>query len=183
MSNRVRVPIVLAAVVTIVTAGAALVGYGSATPTTESRVTWEQRMERVEAALASHDVRTAHEAVREVVRDAHATSLRTHAWAPLLQAGDAQQRVEQASGFPALGKERARVAYLAALFHAREARSLDGVLQAAAAFANLGDADVVTQALVVARELAGRDPSARERVDRAVTELRVRVASANGGSR
>lgn len=176
MSNRVRVLIALAAAVTIATAGAALQGSGSATPTAESRVTWEQRMERVEAALASHDLRTGHEAVREAVRDAHATSLRTHAWAPLLQAGDAQQRVEQASGSAALGKERARVTYLAALFHAREARSVDGVLQAATALANLGDAEMVQHALVVARELVGRDPSARERVDRAATELRVRVA-------
>ena len=101
-----------------------------------------------------------------------------HAWAPLLRVGDAQQRVAQASGSATLGKERARVTYLAALFHAREARSLDGVLQAAAALANLGDAEMVKQALVVAKEIADRDPVARERVDRAVTELGVRVASA-----
>jgi hypothetical protein len=181
--SRGRVLIVIPVVLMIVTAGAALVGHVSATPTTASRLTWEQRLEKVDGALASRDLPAAHEAVREAVYEAYAAALRSHAWEPLLRAADAQLRVDAASGFAGRGRERARVNYLAALFRAREQRSLDGVLLAAEAFARLGDDAVVQQALDVARELAGRDPAARERVDRAVTELGARVASANGASR
>ena len=183
MTNRGRALIVAPIAMTIVTAGAVLVGYVSATPATTSRLTWEQRMERVEAALVSRDLRAAHETMRDAERDAHAAAVGNHAWEPLLRVGDAQQRVEQASGFATLGKERAHANYLAALFRAREQRSLDGVLQAADAFARLGDEARVEQALVVARELAGRDFAARERVDRAVTDLGVRVASTHGAVR
>jgi hypothetical protein len=54
------------------------------------------------------------------------------------------------------------------------------VLQAADAFSRLGDASVVRQALVVARDLAGRDPVAQARVDTAAEKLGVRLASADG---
>ena len=74
----------------------------------------------------------------------------------------------------------ARANYLFALFRARDQGSLDGVLQAADAFSRLGDASVVRQALVVARDLAGGDPVAHARVDIAAEELGVRLASADG---
>ena len=95
--------------------------------------------------------------------------------------GKAQKAVGKAQS--AMGKASARANYLFALFRARDQRSLDGVLQAADAFSRLGDASVVRQALVVARDLAGRDAVAHARVDIAVTELGVRVASANGDAR
>ena len=178
-----RAQIIITVAVAVAAVGTAAVRNGSAVAHSEPRMTWRQHVDRADAALGAHDLRTAREAVRDAVHDAYANAVRTHQWEPLLHVGDAQQRVEQARGFKAPGKERARVNYLAALFRAREQRSLDGVLHVAAAFANLGDADVVRQALMVARELAGRDPVARERVDIAVTELSVRIASANGGVR
>jgi hypothetical protein len=79
-----------------------------------------------------------------------------------------------------LGKASARANYLFALFLARDQRSLDGVLQAADAFSRLGDASVVRHALVVARDLAGRDPVAHARIDIAAEEIGVRLASADG---
>ena len=172
----VRALMILAVAVAMTAAGAAVLEHGSSAAPLAPPMTWAQQVERVDAALASHDLRTA----REAVRDAYAAAVTSRRWEPLLQVGDAQRRVEEASGFATLGKASARANYLSALLRAREQRSLDGVLAAAAAFSRLGDASVVRQALVVARELAGRDPLARERVDLAAGELAVRLASADG---
>jgi hypothetical protein len=171
-----RISIILAVAVAMIAAGAAILDHRSSGAPIEPRMTWEQHVERVDAALASHDLRTA----RELVRDAYAAAVTSGRWEPLLHVGDAQWRVEQASGFATLGKASARENFLFALFRARDQRSLDGVLQAADAFSRLGDASVVRQALVVARDLAGRDPVAHARVDVAAEELGVRLASADG---
>jgi len=170
-----RISVVLAVAVSVIAVGAAILDHRSSAAPIEPRVTWEQHVERVDAALASHDLRTA----REVVRDAYAAAVMSRRWEPLLQVGDAQRRLEEASGFATLGNASARANYLFALFRARDQRSLDGVLQAAAAFSRLGDASVVRQALVVARDLAGRDAVAHARVDIAADELGARLASAD----
>ena len=171
-----RISIILAVAVVITAAGAAILDQRSSGAPIEPMMTPERHLARVDAALASHDLRTA----RDVVRDAYAAAVTSRRWEPLLQVGDAQLRVEGASGYPTLGKASARANYLSALFRARDQRSLDGVLQAADAFSRLGDASVVRQALVVARDLAGRDPVAQARVDIAAEELGVRLASADG---
>jgi hypothetical protein len=136
---------------------------------------WEQHVQRVDAALASHDLRTA----REAVRDAYAAAVTSRRWEPLLHVGDAQRRVDQASGSATLGSASARETYLFALFRARDQRSLDGVLRTADAFSRLGDASVVRQVLVVAQNLAGRDPVAHARVDVAAKALSVRLVTAD----
>jgi hypothetical protein len=61
---------------------------------------------------------------------------------------------------PTRAVERARADYLAALFRARARGSVEGVLGACEGFADLGDRDVVTACLRIARGLAGA-----ERVD------------------
>jgi hypothetical protein len=153
-----RISVILAVAVAMTAAGAAILDHRSSGAPIEPRMTWEQHVERVDAALASHDLRTA----REVVRDAYAAAVTSRRWEPLLHVGDAQRRVEPPSGVATLGKASARANYLFALFRARDQRSLDGVLQA----------------LVVARDLAGRDAVAHARV--AAEELGVRLASADG---
>jgi len=173
MAGRISV---IAVAVVMSAAGAAILDHRSSGAPIEPRVTWKQHVERVDAALASHDLRMA----REGARDAYAAAVTSHRWEPLLYVGDAQRRVEQVSGFVMLGKASARANYLSALFRARDQRSLDGVLQAADAFSRLGDASVVRQALVVARDVAGRDPAAHARVDIAAEEIRIRSASADG---
>ena len=45
---------------------------------------------------------------RDVVRDAYDAAVMSRRWEPLLHVGDAQWRVEQASGFATLGKASAR---------------------------------------------------------------------------
>ena len=171
-----RISIILAVAVVITAAGAAILDQRSSGAPIEPMMTSERHLARIDTALASHDLRTA----RDVVRDAYAAAVTSRRWEPLLRVGDAQRRVEEASGYPTLGKANARANYLSALFRARDQRSLDGVLQAADAFSRLGDASVVRQALVVARDVAGRDPVAHARVDIAAEELGARLASADG---
>ena len=64
-------------------------------------------------------------------------------------------------GFKKAAEVKARTIYLAALFRARQEASLDGVLRAAEAFAELGDAPVVEQCLKLARPLAAETRDAR----------------------
>jgi hypothetical protein len=95
-------------------------------------------------------------------RQAHAAALRSGQWEGMLDVGDAARRFHD-------GAPRARHAYLTALLRARRQHSFEGVLRAAGAFGELGDRDVLVQALRMAEREAGSDPRARERV-RAVAE-------------
>ena len=52
------------------------------------------------------------------------------------------------------GEETARRLYLSALYRARQAGALQGVLEAAERFRQLGDREMVTQCLAVADRLA-----------------------------
>jgi hypothetical protein len=65
--------------------------------------------------------------------------------------------------------ERARADYLTTLFRARARGSVEGVLGACEGFADLGDRDVVTACLRIARGLVGA-----ERVDDRVRALEQR---------
>lgn len=88
---------------------------------------------------------------------AHRRATRDGRWEPLLEVGDAYNRIAAQPGAPAAAGKRARDAYEAALRSARRAESLDGVLRAAEGFAQLGDAADVELSLQVARALAGSD--------------------------
>jgi hypothetical protein len=95
-------------------------------------------------------------------REAHAAALRSGQWEGMIEVGDTARRL-------AAGGPRARQAYLTALLRARPQRSLDGVLRAATAFGELGDSDVLAQALRMAEREAGLEPRAHARV-RAVAD-------------
>lgn len=58
---------------------------------------------------------------------------------------------------PMRGVERERAAALAALFRSRGRGSLEGVLRACETFAALGDREVVTACVRIARGMAGTD--------------------------
>jgi hypothetical protein len=117
----------------------------------------------VDAALAAGDVPGALRAWHE----AYGAALGGRRWEGFAEAGDAYLRIARASGSPAGGISRARDLYLSALFRASGAGSLDGVLRMASAFVELGDDDVVTHSLRIARRLAGAnpDPDVRARLD------------------
>ena len=98
---------------------------------------------------------------------AYGATIGSRHWEGFLDAGDAYLRIARASGSPAGVISRARDLYLSALFRASSAGSLDGVLRIASAFAELGDDEVVTHSLRIARRLAGANPDTelRERLD------------------
>lgn len=111
---------------------------------------WAGHLQRVDAALARGDVPTAFSAWRA----AYGTALGSRRWDGFADVGDAYLRIGRASGAPSRAVPRARDLYLSALFRARDAGSLDGVLRIAAAFERLGDRAVAAQALGMARRLA-----------------------------
>ena len=117
----------------------------------------------VDAALATGDVGAALRAWHA----AYGATIGSRRWEGFAEAGDAYLRIARASGSPAGGISRARDLYLSALFRASGAGSLDGVLRIAAAFAELGDDEVVTNALRIARRLANANhsPELRQRLD------------------
>ena len=123
---------------------------------------WAAHLATVDAALAAGDVPAALSAWHE----AYGAALGSRRWEGFADAGDAYLRIGHASNAPAHAVPRARELYLSALFRARDAGSLDGVLRIANAFAALGDPDVTVQALRMARRLPGPhpDPSLRGRL-------------------
>jgi hypothetical protein len=122
---------------------------------------WSTHLEMVDAALARGDMA----ATRSAWHAAYGAALGSRRWDGFADVGDAYLRVGRASGAPASTVPRARDLYLSALFRARDAGSLDGVLRLAAAFDDLGDREVVEQAMRMADRLAGArpSPSVRER--------------------
>jgi hypothetical protein len=117
---------------------------------------WPAALRRVDAALAAGDIPSATRAAR----DAYVGALATRKWEPLLAVGDAYVRVGKAGTVPA-AKGHARQAYLRALFRARDAGSVDGILRTADAFTALGDREVVQQCLAAAARLAARSGDQR----------------------
>ncbi|HEV8672654.1 MAG TPA: hypothetical protein VGX21_01300 [Methylomirabilota bacterium] len=124
-------------------------------PATEGRP-WTAALRGATDALARMDVRAAERRVHE----AHAAAAADRSWEGLLGVGDAHRGIGEVSGRRAEAEAKAREAYLAALFRARQQGSLDGVLRATEAFAALGDRDAADLGLRIATALAARDPEA-----------------------
>jgi hypothetical protein len=115
---------------------------------------WTTPLVRVEQALEKGDTAAA----LSWWREAQAVALRSGQWEGMVDIGDAAQRLApDDTGI-------ARQAYLAALFRARQQRSLDGILRVAIAFADLGDREAAAHALRLAELEARLDPQARGRV-------------------
>jgi hypothetical protein len=71
--------------------------------------------------------------------DAYVVALDSPRWEGMLAVGDAALRVGDRTRARLAARARARQAYLAALFRARDERSRDGLYRVAGAFAALGD--------------------------------------------
>jgi hypothetical protein len=115
---------------------------------------WATSLAAVDEALARGDVRGALRAWQP----AHGAALGHRRWDGLLEVGEARLRIERAAGVVRDGsvrdgKEQARLLYLMALFRARDAGSVDGVLRVATAFATLGDREVAERAVEIAAAL------------------------------
>jgi hypothetical protein len=125
-------------------------------------VAWQVQLERVDAALARNDLAGA-----EILwGDAYVAAIKSRHWEGMVAAGDTYRRLGELGGFRKISDAKAREAYLAALFRARNRGSLEGVLRAAQGFAELGDQAVVEKCIRVARSVAARswNPRAEERV-------------------
>jgi len=125
---------------------------------------WAGHLATMDAALHAGDVVTATRAWH----DAYGAALGSRRWEGFADLAEAALRMGRASGSPTAGVPRARDLYLCALFRARDAGSLDGVLRVADAFEALGDREVTRHAAKMAERLAGRNAS---------PELRQRLAA------
>jgi hypothetical protein len=155
-SGRWYTPLIALAAGLLALLGVALAGVEiltAAVPRAVTPRTWTTHLGRVDEALARGDDRAA----LSWWREAHATAVRSGQWEGMLEVGHSARRFSD-------GLPRARQAYLTALFRARHQRSLDGMLAAATGFGELGDHDVLAQALQIAEREAGHDLRAQARV-------------------
>jgi hypothetical protein len=155
-SGRWYTPLIVGAAGLLALLGLALAGFellSAAAPKAVAPRAWTPLLTRADEAL----VRGNEAAARTWWREAHAAAMRSGQWEGMLDVGDSARRFRD-------GRPLARQAYLTALFRARHQRSLEGVLGAAAAFGEIGDHEVLTQALRIAEREAGRDPRAQARV-------------------
>jgi len=110
---------------------------------------WTLQITAVDAALRSGDLTAAAAASTEAYRAA----LASRRWEAMVDAADAHLRVAQAAGAPQAGVPRARELYLVALFRARDAGSLEGVLRVAQSFDRLGDREAADHAMRIAQRM------------------------------
>ena len=123
-------------------------------PSTAAPHAWTTPLGLMDEALARGDGAAALTAWR----GAHTAAFRSVRWEGMMAVGDAARRLG------ADGRAQSRQSYLTALFRAHRQGSLEGLLDAATAFGDLGDRDVLLQALRLAEREAGRDPVKRARV-------------------
>jgi hypothetical protein len=122
-------------------------------PSRVSPAAWMQPLQQVDEAIAQGDDAAALTAWRH----AYGAALRSSQWEALMEVGAVARRLTE-------GHANARQAYRTALLRAQREGSLDGLLGAAIAFGDLGDRDVLVQALRLAEREAGNDPAKRARV-------------------
>jgi len=130
-------------------------------PSAKEEAPWISPLRDMDDALARGDFSTATTARHK----ADLAALASPAWEGFLAVGDGALRLGEARGARSGREHEARRAYLSAMVRARNARSLEGTLRVTDAFARLGDRDMVEQGAHFARELAGRDDKAIDRVD------------------
>ena len=125
---------------------------------------WSSHLYAVGEALARNNAKAAVRALE----DADACALASGQWNAMVEVGDAHLRVAETARARKTLIARAHQNYLAALYCARQQRSIEGVLRTAAGFAGLGDRESVDQCLRIARIMANaaNDEVARARVRR-----------------
>jgi len=96
--------------------------------------------------------------------EAHSAALRARHWEGLLAVGEARLKVAQTADDEKAAIAKAREAYLAALFRARQDGSLEGVIRSAEAFEALGDVDLANAIRGTWPTGAASAPRERERL-------------------
>jgi hypothetical protein len=130
---------------------------------------WPGHLSAMDAAVATGD---AGAAVR-AWRGAYAAALEHPGWQGLVEVAAAALRMGAIGGLARAAEGRARETYWIALFRARQQASLNGVLDAAGAFGELGDHAMVEQCIRVAESLAALegDGGTADRVRRIAQDL------------
>lgn len=123
----------------------------------EAQIAWQARLERMEKAVSQNDLTQA----VLLWREAYAAALRSRHWEGMVAVGDAYRRLGARGGFQKASEAKAREAYLAALFRARQEGSVEGVLRVGEAFVELDAGDIVEQCLKIALRLAAHAPGGR----------------------
>lgn len=130
-------------------------------PSVKNEAPWISPLRDMDGALERGDLSTATTARYK----ADLAALARPSWEGFLAVGDGALRLGEAREARSAVEPEARRAYLSAMVRARNARSLEGTLRVTDAFARLGDHDMFEQGVRIARELAGRDEKAMDRVD------------------
>ena len=171
---------IAAALMVLALAGCGRPGAGTDRATGAENAPWSPHLQAVDEALAQQNISAAEWAwVR-----AHGAALGSRGWEGMLAVGDAARPIGALAGRRHAAEAKARTLYLAALFRARNQRSVEGVLQAAEAFWTLGDREVVEQCLAIAERLVGetREPDARVRAAALVRQFAARVRGAESAA-
>jgi hypothetical protein len=147
--------ITLLMVHSLVTDGA---GLGSK-PAVATDVPWASSLRTLDDALHHGSIDLAERAWHE----AYSAALGSRQWEGMVAVGDAYLRIAAASGTGRAARARARQSYVTALYRARAAGSVDGVLRVAQAFKDLGDQDVVSVCLRIANDVAARSKNEGDR--------------------
>lgn len=119
----------------------------------DGEVPWAEPIRMAREALARQNVGAAVRAWEA----AHLAAVGSARWEGLVDVGDTYLRIGDASGARQSAESTARRAYFAALFRACQQDSFEGVLRVAAAFADLGDRQVVEECAGLADLLAADD--------------------------
>jgi hypothetical protein len=113
---------------------------------------WAIPIRTMDTALTAGDPSAAERAWHA----AYVADLQARRWEGMLAVGDAALRLGDVIRGPRVAVTQAREAYLAALFRARDRRSLDGVLRSAEAFDRMGDGELADRARSVADILVSK---------------------------
>ena len=135
---------------------------------------WRGHLRGMDRALGQSDVDEA----RRAWKSAHLAAVESFSWEGLIATGRASLRIGDATEGRTLAEPAARRAFFAALYRACRENSVEGILRAAEAFADLGDREVVEECLGLA-ELQVDGEQTRRRVAEFVGRLGVRSEPAN----
>ena len=131
----------------------------------DAEVPWADAIKRTNSDLERGNVSGA---VRGW-HDAYLAAFASQRWEGMIEVGDAALRIGAIAPPRRPWEPRAREAYMAALFRARSARSVEGVLRAAEGFGTLNDRQVVDLSMRMARALAEHDAQTVARVEEFAT--------------
>ncbi len=138
---------------------------------------WAANLKELDRSLSVGDVTAAGSAWPE----AWSAALASRRWDALIAVGDSTRRFGELSDTRRTADAKARRAYQLAYHRAQAEGSLEGLLCAAEAFADLGDREVVQAILGVTYEVAAkRDPEVRQRVNAAAARISARLEPRSG---